>query len=70
MITLTAEETALIEKFLNREIADPIGEDAEMMDNIKDKALALMDELGTNADELNGNLIQWFYDKYKAQQAE
>jgi hypothetical protein len=70
MITLTAEETALIEKFLNREITDPIGEDAEMMDNIKDKALALMDELGTNADELNGNLIQWFYDKYKAQQAE
>lgn len=67
MITLTAEETALIEKFLNREIIDPVGEDAEMMDNIKDKALALMDELGTNADELDGNLIQWFYDKYKAQ---
>ena len=36
MITLTAEETALIEKFLNREITDPTGEDAEMMDNIKD----------------------------------
>lgn len=67
MITLTAEETALIEKFLNREIDNPTGEDAELMNNIKDKALALMDELGTNADELNGNLIQWFYDKYKAQ---
>lgn len=67
MITLTAEETALIEKFLNREIDNPAEEDAEMMNNIKDKAFALMDELGTNEDELNGNLIQWFYDKYKAQ---
>ena len=67
MITLTAEETALIEKFLNMEITDPVGEDAEMMNNIKDKAFALMDELGTTEDELNGNLIQWFYDKYKAQ---
>ena len=67
MITLTAEETALIEKFLNREIDNPAEEDAEMMNNIKDKAFALMDELGTNEDELNGNLIQWFYDMYKAQ---
>ena len=67
MITLTAEGIALIEKFLNREIDNPAEEDAEMMNNIKDKALALMDELGTNADELDGNLIQWFYDKYKAQ---
>jgi len=67
MITLTAEETALIEKFLNREIDNPAEEDAEMLNGIKDKAFALMDELGTNEDELNGNLIQWFYDKYKAQ---
>ena len=67
MITLTAEETALIEKFLNREIDNPAEEDAEMMNNIKDKAFALMDELGTTEDEFNGNLIQWFYDKYKAQ---
>ena len=67
MITLTAEETALIEKFLNREIDNPAEEDAEMMNNIKDKAFALMDELGTTEDELNGNLIQWFYDKYNAQ---
>ena len=67
MITLTAEETALIEKFLNREIDNPAEEDAEMLNGIKDKAFALMDELGTNEDELNGNLIQWVYDKYKAQ---
>ena len=67
MITLTAEEIALIEKFLNREIDNPAEEDAEMMNNIKDKAFALMDELGTTEDELNGNLIQWYYNKYKAQ---
>jgi hypothetical protein len=67
MITLTAEETALIEKFLNREIDNPAEEDAELLNGIKDKAFALMDELGTNENELNGNLIQWFYDKYKAQ---
>ena len=67
MITLTAEETALIEKFLNSEIKDPIGEDAELMKKITNDALALMDELGTTVDELDGNLIQWYYDKYKAQ---
>lgn len=68
MITLTAEETAIIEKFLKREIDNPTDEDAVLLDDIKDKAFALMDELGTTEDELNGSLIQWYFNKYKAQQ--
>ena len=68
MITLTAEEIALIERFLNREIDNPAEEDAVLLDNIKDKAFALMDELGTTEDELGGNLIKWYYEQYKAQQ--
>ena len=67
MITLTAEEISLIERFLKREFDNPTEEDAELMNGIRDKAFALMDELGTSEDELNGNLIQWFYDQYKAQ---
>ena len=66
MITLTAEEIALIEKFLNREIDNPVGEDAEMMRKISDDAIALMKERNA-VEELDGNLIQWYYDQYKAQ---
>ena len=67
MITLTAEEIALIEKFLNREIDNPVGEDAEMLRKISDDAIALMKERNA-VEELDGNLIQWYYDQYKAQQ--
>lgn len=66
MITLTAEEIALIEKFLNREIDNPVGEDAEMLRKISDDAIALMKERNA-VEELDGNLIQWYYDQYKAQ---
>lgn len=66
MITLTAEETALIEKFLNREIDNPVGEDAEMLRKISDDAIALMKERNA-VEELDGNLIQWYYDQYKVQ---
>lgn len=66
MITLTAEEIALIEKFLNREIDNPVGEDAEMLRKISEDAIALMKERNA-VEELDGNLIQWYYDQYKAQ---
>jgi Mg2+ and Co2+ transporter CorA len=66
MITLTAEEIALIEKFLNREIDNPVGEDAEMLRKISDDAITLMKERNA-VEELDGNLIQWYYDQYKAQ---
>ena len=66
MITLTAEEIALIEKFLNREIDNPVGEDAEMLRKISDDAIALMKERNA-VEELDGNLIQWYYDQYRAQ---
>jgi Mg2+ and Co2+ transporter CorA len=66
MITLTAEEITLIERFLNKEIDNPVGEDAEMMKKISDAAIDLMKELNA-FDELGDNLIRWYYDKYKAQ---
>jgi Mg2+ and Co2+ transporter CorA len=66
MITLTAEEISLIERFLNKEIDSPVREDAEMMKKISDAAIDLMKELNA-FDELGDNLIRWYYDKYKAQ---
>lgn len=66
MITLSAEEIALIERFLNKEIDNPVGEDAVMLKKISDDAIALMKEREA-VDELDGNLIRWYYDQYKAQ---
>ena len=67
MITLTAEETALIEKFLNREIDNPVGEDAVLMGAITEKAHNLLEELNAH-EEIGDSLIRWFYNKYKAQE--
>lgn len=66
MITLTAEEISLIERFLNKEIDNPVGEDAEMLSKISEDAIALMKERNA-VEELDGNLIRWYYDQYKAQ---
>lgn len=66
MITLSAEEIALIERFLNKEIDNPVGEDAVMLKKISDDAIELMKERNA-VEELDGNLIRWYYEQYKAQ---
>ena len=69
MITLTAEEIALIEKFLKKEIDMPIGEDAELLNKICDDAINLMKQRNA-VSEIGSSLIRWYYEQYKAQSAQ
>ena len=49
---------------------DPVTEEEKRaMMSVIDKAEALMRKLNAY-DELNGNLVLWFYNKYKEQQAQ
>ena len=67
-IELTADEIKVIEQQLNGEIEVWSATDAqkEILTKVTNDAEALMDELDAY-DELDGDLIQWYYDKYKAQ---
>ena len=69
-IILTDEEKAVIEKQLKGELNTFFMEDREreIIDKVIDDANALMTELDA-FDELEDNLVKWYYDKYKAQQA-
>ena len=67
-IELTADEIKVIEQQLNGEIEvwSATDEQRRILTKVTDDAEALMDELDAY-DELDGDLIQWYYDKYKAQ---
>ena len=67
-IELTADEIKVIEQQLNGEIEgwSATDEQQEILTKVTNDAEALMDELDAY-DELDGDLIQWYYDKYKAQ---
>lgn len=67
-IELTADEIKVIEQQLNGEIEvwSATDEQQEILTKVINDAEALMDELDAY-DELDGDLIQWYYDKYKAQ---
>ena len=69
-IILTDEEIAVIEKQLKGELNAFFMEERErdLIDKIIDDATALMQELDAY-DESGNDLIAWYYDKYKAQQA-
>ena len=58
----------MIEQQLNGEIEvwSATDEQQEILTKVTNDAEALMDELDAY-DELDGDLIQWYYDKYKAQ---
>nr|DAF67724.1 MAG TPA: hypothetical protein [Caudoviricetes sp.] len=68
-IVLTADEINVIQKQLNGEIEIFTATDEEqaLLTGVIDKAEALMDELDAY-DELDGDLIDWYYKKYQAQQ--
>ena len=70
-IILTDEEIAVIEKQLKGELNAFFMEERErdLIDKVIDDATALMAELDAY-DESGNNLIEWYYNKYKAQQAE
>lgn len=67
-IELTADEIKVIEQQLNGEIEvwSATDEQKRLLTKVTDDAEALMDELDAY-DELDGDLIKWYYDKYKAQ---
>lgn len=70
-IILTDEEIAVIEKQLKGELNAFFMEERErdLIDKVIDDASALMKELDAY-DESGNDLIEWYYNKYKAQQAE
>ena len=67
-IVLTDEEKDVIEKQLNKQLNPFFMEDREreLIDKITEDAHALMKELDAY-DELDEDLIAWYYDKYKDQ---
>lgn len=67
-IELSPEEIQVIEKQLKGELNTFFMEENErdQIDGIIAKAEALMAELDAY-DELDGDLVKWYYDKYKAQ---
>lgn len=67
-IVLSDGEKAIIEKQLNKQL-NPFfmtDEERETIDKVIDDANALMEELDAY-DELDGDLIAWYYNKYKEQ---
>ena len=65
-IELTAAEIQVIEKQINGEIEIFTATDEEKAILTTEQAEELLDELEAY-DELDGDLISWFYGKYKAQ---
>ena len=70
-IVLTEKEIEIIDLFLAEKIdieTVATDEQKELLMGVTDRAEALMEELDAY-DELDDNLIKWYYDKYKAQQS-
>ena len=65
---MTKEEIAVIEKYLRKELNAIFmeGKERELIDKVIDDARALMRELDAY-DELDGDLVRWYYNKYKSQ---
>ena len=70
-IEFTEKEIEIVELFLAEKIdieTVATDEQKELLMGVTDRAEALMDELNAY-DELDDNLIKWYYDKYKAQES-
>lgn len=68
-IVLTEKEIEVIDLFLAEKVdieTVATDEQKELLMGVTDRAEALMDELNAY-DELDDNLIKWYYDKYKSQ---
>lgn len=69
-IVLTEKEIEIIDLFLAEKVdieTVATDEQKELLMGVTDRAETLMEELDAY-DELDDNLIKWYYDKYKAQQ--
>lgn len=70
-IELTEKEIEIIDLFLAEKVdieSVATDEQKELLMGVIDRAESLMDELNAY-DELGDNLVKWYYNKYKAQQA-
>lgn len=72
-IELTADEIKVIKQQLNGEIEvwNATDEQQKLLTGVIDKAEALMEETDAYDDldnYMEGGLVAWFYDKYKAQE--
>ncbi len=70
-IVLTEKEIEVIDLFLAEKVdieTVATDEQKELLMGVTDRAEALMEELDAY-DELDDNLIKWYYDKYKAQES-
>ena len=69
-IELTPLELSMLERDLRGEFFPPeqTDEENQALARVIEKADALMEELDAY-DELGNSLMQWFYDKYQAQEA-
>ena len=68
-IVLTEKEIEVIDLFLAEKVdieTVATDEQKELLMGVTDRAEALMEELDAY-DELDDNLIKWYYDKYKSQ---
>lgn len=68
-IVLTEKEIEVIDLFLTEKVdieTVATDEQKELLMGVTDRAEALMEELNAY-DELDDNLIKWYYDKYKSQ---
>ena len=66
-IVLTEKEIEVIDLFLAEKVdieTVATDEQKELLMGVTDRAEALMEELNAY-DELDDNLIKWYYDKYK-----
>lgn len=70
-IILSDKQIELIESELKGEFApySATPEEQKLFGQVMDDANELVKELNA-FDEINGNLLQWYYNKYKEQQAQ
>ena len=66
-IELTPKEIDIIEKCISGEIDSPKGETGEIVGNILERALAYENEV--KPAEEPEDLLQWYYEQYKAQES-
>lgn len=65
-IELTPNEIDIIEKCISGEIDAPTGENSKIVGNLLERALAYEKEV--KPEQEPEDLLQWYYDQYKAQQ--
>ena len=64
-IELTPQEIDIIEKCISGEIDTPTGEVGEIVGDLLERALAYEKEVKPEQDP--EDLLQWYYEQYKAQ---